>query len=289
MKKCLACGNLFQTSDWACPNCGNTPGEIAGFLAFAPEQSNISDGFEEGFFEGLFELEAGNFWFQARSALAKLMMKTYFPSVSSILEIGCGTGYMLSQLESEFPGASLSGSEILCNGLAYASRRVTRAALFQIDATRLPFEDEFEVICAFDVIEHITEDDAVLSEMHRAVRKGGGIILTVPQHMWLWSYADEHAHHKRRYSAKELRGKVEAAGFRVVRMTSFVSLLLPLMMASRLRNRRPDQHYDDTNELRLSKPLNYLFGRMMDMERMLIKMGVTLPAGGSLILVGKKV
>ncbi|MDE2346122.1 MAG: SAM-dependent methyltransferase, partial [Gammaproteobacteria bacterium] len=139
------------------------------------------------------------------------------------------------------------------------------------------------------VIEHIEEDQRVLAEMHRAVRVGGGIILTVPQHKWLWSYADEYAHHRRRYQARELRIKVEQAGFCVLRMTSFVSLLLPLMYLSRLRNRKQRQGYDDTAELRVNGALNAIMGWVMDLERLLIRLGVRFPAGGSLLLVAKKV
>ena len=69
------------------------------------------------------------------------------------------------------------------------------------------------------------------------MRPGGGFMATVPQHPALWSLQDEHAHHVRRYTARGLRRKVEAAGFEVVRMTSFVSLLLPMLVAARLRPR----------------------------------------------------
>ena len=64
-----------------------------------------------------------------------------------------------------------------------------------MDARRIPFEDEFDVIGAFDVLEHIKEDEQVLVQMHRAVKSGGGIMLTVPQHMFLWSEQDVQAHH----------------------------------------------------------------------------------------------
>jgi hypothetical protein len=85
---------------------------------------------------------------------------------------------------------------------------------------------------------HIVEDEVVLAEMHRACRHGGGIILTVRQHRWLWSGTDEVAHHVRRYQAGELRRKVEAAGFSLICSTSFMTLLLPMLLAARLGPRR---------------------------------------------------
>ena len=128
----------------------------------------------------------------------------------------------------------MSGSEIYSEGLDYAANRVKRAALFQMDARDIPFESEFDVIGAFDVLEHIEEDEQVLEQVFRAVSPGGGIMLTVPQHRFLWSQQDEYACHVRRYEAKELRDKVEKAGFQVEWATSFVTLLLPLMVMSRL-------------------------------------------------------
>ena len=111
------------------------------------------------------------------------------------------------------------------------------------------------MIGAFDVLEHIEEDTTVMAEVP-AVRPGGGFMATVPQHPALWSLQDEHAHHVRRYTARGLRRKVEAAGFEVVRMTSFVSLLLPMLVAARLRPRggRADVEFDAMDELRSPTP-----------------------------------
>lgn len=55
-----------------------------------------------------------------------------------------------------------------------------------------PFRKEFDTIGVFDVLEHVHEDEQILAQMHRAVHPdGGGIMLTVPQHPWLWSPTDE--------------------------------------------------------------------------------------------------
>jgi len=289
MKRCLDCKHVFDSTDWICPGCGHSPAIVEGFTSFSPLNAHKSEGFEEQFYEQMFDLEAGNFWFKARSKLINFMISKYFPEAKNMLEIGCGSGYVLHTIEKAYPGLSLSGSEVFSRGLSFAATRVQKATLFQMDAREMPFEAEFDVIGAFDVIEHIDEDRRVLAEMHMAVRSGGGIILTVPQHRWLWSHVDEYAHHKRRYQAKELRIKVEQAGFHVLRMTSFVSLLLPLMYLSRLRNSKQRQGYDDTAELRVNSTLNSIMGWVMDLERLLIKFSIHLPAGGSLLLVAKKV
>jgi len=233
-------------------------------------------------------LEEQNFWFRSRNKLIMWAMKRHFPTMQRYLEIGCGTGYVLAGVAQAYPAATLVGSEIFSVGLPYAASRVGRAELVQMDARHIPYVDEFDVIGAFDVLEHIEEDEQVLAAMLRAVRPGGGIALSVPQHPWLWSAADTYACHVRRYKVAELREKVQRAGFKLEFETSFVSLLLPAMLASRLRKQGPQQADDELAELRLPKWLNSTFEVVMAVERKLIQWGVSFRMGGSRLLIATK-
>ena len=188
-------------------------------------------------FAALAEVEAENFWFRARNDLIVWAIRRYFKEPNNMLEIGCGTGYVLSGIRRKFSRATLSGSEVSCEGLRFAARRVPGASLYQMDARNIPFRDEFDLVGAFDVLEHIEEDEKAIREMWAAVRPGGGIIVTVPQHSFLWSTVDEVAGHVRRYDSEDLVHKISRAGFKVIRRTSFVSVLLPLMVLSRRRQR----------------------------------------------------
>lgn len=105
-----------------------------------------------------------------------------------------------------------------------------------MDATAIPFVGEFDVFGAFDVLEHVEEDEQVLIQMRDALKPRGVMLLTVPQHAWLWSPVADSCH-VRRYAAKELQVKVKAAGFEIVRSTSFVFSVLPAMFASRMAQR----------------------------------------------------
>ena len=112
--------------------------------------------------------------------------------------------------------------------------------------------------------------------------------MTVPQHQFLWSPVDEAAHHVRRYSRSELEAKIRKAGFQVEKVTSFVTLLLPGMMLSRLLKRLPKVNADPIEELKMGRLANLVLGFVMSAERMLIRLGLTLPFGGSLLLVARK-
>ena len=96
---------------------------------------------------------------------------------------------------------------------------------------------------------------------------------------------DEHAFHKRRYSRKDLVKKVERAGFHVVRTTSFVSLLLPLLVLSRRRRDMTRAKYDPRAEYNINKTLNRGLEKVLGMERFAIEKGVSFTAGGSLLLI----
>ncbi len=288
MKICLACGLSFDSGEWRCPSCSWTAAKIDKFVALAPDLTESSAGFPLDDFSRLAQFEAANFWFRARTRLIVWGLNRYFPEATQFLEIGCGTGFVLSGIEKALPHLSLSGSEICGSGLRVASERVSRADLFQMDARRIPFEHAFDVIGAFDVLEHIQEDELVLAQMYRATKPGGGIILTVPHHRFLWSQHDVHACHVRRYSRREIREKVEASGFKLARLTAFVSVLLPCMMAERLVCNRREGEYDPERALRIGHRLNSLLEKMLDVERGIIRFGFDLPLGGSLLAVAVK-
>jgi SAM-dependent methyltransferase len=155
-----------------------------------------------------------------------------------------------------------------------------------MDAANIPFRDEFDVVGCFDVLEHIEDDRRVLEQCFLAARRG--IVLTVPQHPFLWSASDEYAKHVRRYTRGEIIGKVAAAGFEPLLVTSFVALLFPLLAAARFSHRRMDARYDPDAELAVGRVANLLLERTLDFERQLIRLGVRFPFGGSLLVVAKK-
>jgi len=288
MKQCPQCAAVFTSAGWTCHACGHAPPQGECFPLLAPELANAGAGFRPEAFARLAALEEGNFWFRARNRLIVWALGRHFPGMARYLEIGCGTGYVLAGVAQAYPLAEITGSEVFSVGLPYAARRVERAELIQMDARRIPYVEEFDVIGAFDVLEHIEEDEAVLAQLQRALRPGGGIAITVPQHPWLWSAQDDRACHVRRYRVGELREKVSRAGFKVEFETSFVSMLLPAMLASRLRQRNASDNSDPMAELSLPTLINRVFEGVMNAERQLIRFGIRFPVGGSRLLVARK-
>jgi SAM-dependent methyltransferase len=245
-------------------------------------------GFDPGSFEHLAALEEGSFWFRGRNEIILWALDRYAPDAASMLELGCGTGFVLDGVHRARPQMRLVGSELFEEGLVHARRRLPDVELVQLDARQMPYRDEFDVIGAFDVLEHIDDDQGVLTGCVQALRPGGTLVISVPQHPWMWSPADDYAHHVRRYTRRELRRKLAAAGLDVLRMTSFVTILLPAMAVSRVLQRGDAEAYDPVGEheraARLRRPLE----ATLRAERALIRRGISLPAGGSLLAIARQ-
>jgi SAM-dependent methyltransferase len=265
--------------------------EIAGVKCFAPALAEAEQTYPAEVFARLVQLEANSFWFRSRNRIIVRMFGKHLrqPSRPRVLEIGCGTGFVLSALQA-VGRFDLVGAEQHVAGLVWARRRLPDVEFVQLDACRLPYEQAFDAIGAFDVIEHIPEDEAVMASVHRALRPNGLFILTVPQHAWLWSAADEQAHHQRRYSRADLRSKLERNGFKVRFCSSFVFALLPLMYLAR-RRRKPTGKADavECDELSLPAALDRVMELGMRLDEWLIAAGISLPVGGSLLMVAQRI
>jgi SAM-dependent methyltransferase len=236
----------------------------------------------------LADVEDQSFWFRCRNELIVSVLRRRFPDAASFLEIGCGTGFVLRGIREALPGLTLTGAELSTAGLEVARRRLPGVRLLELDVLEMPFEDAFDVVGAFDVLEHIDDDEAALRGILRAIQRSGGAIVTVPQHPRMWSAFDEVSRHYRRYTRSELVAKLERAGFAHIWTTSFVTLPLPAMVVSRLRHPAGSRDFDLEASLRLPRSLDRICERAMRIERRAIEAGLCFPVGGSLLAVARK-
>jgi SAM-dependent methyltransferase len=288
-------GEAVWPPGWRCDICGHVAPCADGIVMFAPALANTASGFDPQAFEALFALEGEHFWFVARNELIVGLIRKYFPDARSFMEVGCGTGFVLRAIATSRNWERVVGSELHPAGLVQARKRLPPdVELVQMDARHITARSLFDLTGAFDVIEHIADDEAVLRGMRASMQEGGGIIIAVPQHPWLWSRADEVAHHVRRYRRGELESKLRGAGFEVLFSTSFTSLLLPMMAASRLRRAKKRAKKragkdEDAYEFNVNPALNRLLLRLLQAEVRLTLSGVRWPLGGSRIVVGRAV
>lgn len=260
---------------------------------FAPELADTISGFDPQSFDYLSNVEDEHFWFVTRNRLIAGLTDKFFPDARSFLEIGCGTGFVLNGISRSRPWQRIVGTELHPAGLAHARRRLPDVEFAQIDARKMPASGEFDLVGAFDVVEHIADDKGALAGMRDAVKPGGGVIVTVPQHPWLWSLADDIAHHQRRYVRGELEAKLADVGFEILFTSSFVFSLLPLMTLSRINaRRRRDRTGDDPSITREMAPppfVNRMLTSILGWEIKLALGGLSWPVGGSRVVVAKAI
>jgi SAM-dependent methyltransferase len=232
-------------------------------------------------YEKMAELDQLHWWYRARrEVLAALIRRKARPGPGAkLLEIGCGTGHNLAML-GEF--GEVDGLELDDQARAVAEQRLGRPLMNAPlpELAGVP-ERHYDLIGAFDVVEHVDDDQAAMDSIARRLKKGGKLVVTVPAHPWMWSAHDVVNHHKRRYSKRALRRLIDASPLRLEAIGYFNSLLFPLAIARRLSPMR--ERADD--ELSLPPmPLNAALERAFASERHLVGR-LPLPPGLSLFAV----
>ena len=186
-------------------------------------------------FDSLAAIEERHFWFKARSHVISTLARQITADLAPgyrVLEVGCGTGYVLGGLKRACPKGCVIGMDVHTEGFRYARQR-SSCSLLQADVRTAPFTSTFDLIGVFDVLEHLNEDLAVLHQLHALLKPGGKLLVTVPAHPNLWSYFDEYSHHCRRYTLTDLRDKLGAAGYRPEYMTEYMAAIFGLVFMGR--------------------------------------------------------
>jgi SAM-dependent methyltransferase len=230
---------------------------------------------DEAVYDQLFEIEERHWWFRGRRAvIGALLERGSAGAGGRFLDIGCGTGRNLAEFARGDTAVGVEFSEAaveLARGRGLDCR--------QGDAETLPFEDaSFDVVSAFDVLEHLRDDRAALREARRVAAPGAVLVATVPAYQWLWSQHDETHNHYRRYTRPQLVAAAESVGWRTSFATYFNSVLLPAIALVRVfrRNSAAQSDYSLTDG-----NLDRLLALPMESEARLIARGLRLPAGVS--------
>jgi SAM-dependent methyltransferase len=197
-----------------------------------------------------------------------------------ILNVGCGTGGTLSTLERYGTVDNVDGSD---DAIAFV-RQLGYTRVKKMDGAELPYKDKvYDVVGAFDVLEHIKDDTAALKEWARVLKDDGSILITVPAYQWLWSGHDVALHHFRRYTRSRLKQVAMAAGLAASRASYAFSFSLPLVAGFRLMRQMSDSKAGlETSYVDIPGWVNGMFTNILYIEARAHRY-MPLPAGTSVI------
>jgi SAM-dependent methyltransferase len=294
---CPACHTqLFRNNlGYTCQKCEYTYKERNGVLCLMGDETSEECFFPGQAFDRLYKSEEKIFWFRVRNKIIGNAISASLSPHARILEVGCGTGFVSRYLKKI--GYHVECAELFPDALQFCKEREAGDRYYQFNLLYQVFFEEFDGVCAFDVIEHINDDATVIKNLYTALKPGGTLIITVPADMRLWSERDIQAEHKRRYSSWELKQKLEKNGFRVLKISYFMTFLYPVLFFSRkvslglgkknAGNTADTFEKNAMSELQPNSILNSIFFLIFYMEVPLLRL-FNLPCGSSLLCVAVK-
>ena len=178
--------------------------------------------------ENMANLEDDHWWYRERRYLIAQAIEGLPPGRA--LDIGAAAGGNTAVLQSA--GWQATALEFSETGVDLARSR--GLDVVQGDARSIPFpDDHFGLVVAYDVLEHIEEDDQVVAEIARVVHPGGRVLIAVPADPRLWSAHDEAVGHVRRYTREELVRLFQNERFTIDQLRSWNVLLRPVVALRR--------------------------------------------------------
>ena len=243
---------------------------------------------ERKVYDRLIAMEATHWWCVGRRKILKKALDTHIKKEKkalSILEIGCGSGGNLPLLSNY---GKVYGTEIDDEMRSAANDRKcceVKKGTF-LPEGEIPFDEKFDLICMFNVLEHIEDDGLAMKKIVGKLNSGGKLLITVPSYPFLWSQGDIDAHHFRRYVKKSLKAVLQSQNLKILYTTYFNTLLFPIVFFIRRFSKKGMDNYDVKNFS--TGGLNGVLTKIFTSESLWISKNRSLPFGDTLLMLAQK-
>lgn len=246
---------------------------------------------KDSYYKQYYDLERNNWWFVARKEILRSQLKRIFGNRKNlkILNVGAAFGATTVMLQEFGEVCSVEYSKECCD---FVNEKLNLNFVHG-SITELPYKDnQFDLACAFDVVEHVDEDQLAVDELHRVCKSGGYIFTTVPAFKSLWSEHDDINEHKRRYTMKNFTRLFNNKSS-IVFKSYFNSFLFLPVAAYRLvatafkRKAKKKELRSDFNKIENSFATNILY-KIFKSENRLLRKKIRFPIGLSIMVIAKK-
>jgi SAM-dependent methyltransferase len=222
--------------------------------------------------------QQGYWWHRARAGLLEVVMAPHLGDPRRTLDVGSADAPSVGWMRR---GQQHVDLDLITEGLV-PGQGVCGSV------TELPFADHsFDIVSAFDVVEHCEDDGLAVAELARVLTPRGRMLLSVPAYQWAWSDHDVQAGHHRRYTRPQLVDLVEGAGMRVLRTTYAFAGVFPIFLAERARRRLGRARDSDTRLPQVSDRVDRLLTGLCAMDARVLRHH-DLPFGSSVFLAAVK-
>lgn len=263
---------------------------------------------ETRLYQEMYELEQQHWWFCARRNIIVDLIRRGLTQ-GKILDVGCGTGFILEKLQADYGEIYEAwGMDSAATAIAFCDqKKLVRVRQGQLDCPEghdLP-PNYFDLITFLDVIEHIEQDLAILLAAKPYLQRQGQVLITVPAYQFLWSEHDQVHHHQRRYNKADLQQLLTQAGYEILFISYFNTLLFPPIAMIRQAKRLTQSLLSMVTRFGWSSPLanfsqsqasdtkitsawiNQMLYEVFNWERKMISR-LAMPFGVSLICLARK-
>jgi 2-polyprenyl-3-methyl-5-hydroxy-6-metoxy-1,4-benzoquinol methylase len=231
-------------------------------------------------------LEDQHWWFSGRRAIVASFLEHHLGASRGlrILDVGCGTGGMLPMLAR---WGQVSAFDPFDEAVKAAQGRAPQGSKVWRGEIPDAIEGTFDLITAFDVLEHLDDPVGAAARIRQALAPEGLFVATVPAYQFLWSHHDEVNQHRRRYTVELLEQHLADGGLRVDAVTHFNSALFPPIAAVRLLQKLLPKRGEPSSDTQETHPvINSALRQLFGAERLLVGK-VPMPFGVSIMALAR--